>query len=228
MKYSRHHNTFFFSNMGDFTFSPLTIPPPFGESVFIEKMWDFSLYLGLTQKQGEEIILNTRDPHDIALRRFTGDRERFHDTVALEKWYNYPWRLTFTLINEKDMLAGIWWWRPSDAPTIIRPVSDDIREALCSGEHSIHTSGIRIYPFARSQWLASPFVARCTCYYRMVHPHSCIFVDVDIENIPSQKLYKGLGYMFIGYGESRTSVTPWPQEPRMVFVDVSTDETIEA
>ena len=213
--------------LGMFTFSPESLPPVFGTSIPLEEIGEYTLCLGLTQKQWEEIIFNTHDPHDIVLRRFTGDMRRFSDTEALERWYNAQGRFTFSLVNHEGIIAWIWWWRPSDAPNIIRPISDDIPEVLCSDERSIHTSGIRIYPMARSQWLALPFVSECTQYYRRVYPHACIFVDVDTENIPSQKLYKSLGYICIGYGENHKSVAWTDAASRMIFVDIAPDASGE-
>jgi hypothetical protein len=53
----------------------------------------------------------------------------------------------------------------------------------------------------------------------MIYPEACICVDVDQENIPSQKIFIKQGYAFVGYGENKKTVNNAPT-PRLVYIEV--------
>jgi len=110
--------------------SPDTPTPPFGMTQLLEKIDEYSLLLGVSLEHAEEIIVNTKSPDDVALRRNTSDERRFEDITKLRDWYHDSGRYVFTLVTDDGKIAGIWWARPTETPTVMSYNSAEMETLL--------------------------------------------------------------------------------------------------
>ncbi|MDD3302859.1 MAG: GNAT family N-acetyltransferase [Candidatus Gracilibacteria bacterium] len=184
----------------------LLVKPIFGEAIQLEKIGDLDLYLGIRKEFIDDLIKFSTNLEDTSLVNNTGDLKRFSSLEKFEKWYNDEDRFLFTLVGEEKKLAGIWWARPSKLPTITQITDNEIAHEVINNEKDSHTSGIRIYPDFRGKGLAKVILKTSTYFYRKIFPNAYICVDVDKNNIPSQKTYEKNGYIFFGYGENKKTV----------------------
>lgn len=64
--------------------------PPFGESLYLEDIGEYRLYLGIPEDQIQTIIDFSQDGDDKALQNNTGDQKRFSSYDQCSSWYYYP------------------------------------------------------------------------------------------------------------------------------------------
>ena len=194
--------------------------PPFGESIYLEKFWeDHELHVWIRESAIDTIIQNTANEEDIALKTNTWDRKRFSDREKFESWYNDTGRYVFSLLERDGTIAGIWFWRPSDAPELAKVENTELANLIEKNTTKIHTGWIRLYPNARGKWLATPLITRSTYYYRQLYPDAYMSIDIDKENIPSQKAYLKAGYQYVWLGENKKTIDKNPHE-RLVYVEL--------
>lgn len=177
----------------------------FWETLYIENIWENELHLGISEKHLDNIISYTQDDEDTALQKNTSDRKRFASRSNIQKWYQDNGRRIFTLISPNGELLWITYFRPSLAPDIIEKYDTILCATL---KHSSHksTGGIRLYPLARGKGLAKDFLSVSERVYRSEFPDTVICVDIEEENIASQKTFEKCGYQLIWYGENKKSV----------------------
>jgi len=195
----------------------LLIKPEIGTATLLEEIWDFNLYLWIDKKFIDDLIKYSSNTKDIALLNNTWDLKRFSSIENFQKWYNDDWRYIFTLTSN-NKLAWIWWWRPSKLPNISKITNEKIAKEVIENEKESHTSWIRIYPDFRWKWLAKIILQRCSFFYRKIIPNAYICVDVDKENIPSQKAYEKNSYIFFWYWENKKTVKS-QEKPRLLYVE---------
>ena len=194
------------------------IKPKLGETQYLENIWEYQLHLWIPENGIQEIIDYTLDDTDIALRNGTGDwKKRFISIKNLSSWYNDENRYPFTLISKDGTVAGIWWGRPAKLPNITEILDEKSYNTLIENSKNIHTSGVRIYPFARWQRLASPFMEACERYYKYIFQDIYMSDDIACDNIPSQKAFERLNYKKVWYGKNINNSPEW-EEKRFVYI----------
>lgn len=194
--------------------------PKFWESIFLEKLGeDYELHVWIPKNTIDTIIQNTADEQDTALKNNTGDRKRFSDRTKFESWYYDTGRYVFSLVENDGSIAGIWFWRPSDAPELAKVENNELANLIEKHNSKIHTGWIRLYPNARGKWLATPLITRSSFYYRHIYPDAYMSIDIDEANIPSQKAYLRAGYQYVWLGENRKTIDKNPHE-RLVYVEL--------
>ncbi|PID87448.1 hypothetical protein CSB07_01415 [Candidatus Gracilibacteria bacterium] len=177
-----------------------------GEFHELEKIGEYCFGLGIPENQIKKIIKYSNDFSDKSLQENTSDSKRFSSLDEFEKWYNYDGRFVFSLLGENSEIIGFWQSRPSKEP-IIKLVEDkELYNKLLSNKNLIHTNGIRIYPNFRSKGLSRILLSLSHKYYKNIYPNSIMSVDINKENIPSQKSYEKMGYKRIGIGENQKTV----------------------
>lgn len=184
----------------------LLVKPIFWEAIQLEKIWDLDLYLWIRKEFIDDLIKFSTNLEDTSLINNTWDLKRFSSLEKFEKWYNDEDRFLFTLVWEEKKLAWIWWARPSKLPTITQITDNEIAHEVINNEKDSHTSWIRIYPDFRWKWLAKIILKTSTYFYRKIFPSAYICVDVDKNNIPSQKTYEKNWYIFFWYWENKKTV----------------------
>lgn len=194
--------------------------PSFGKSIYLEKFWeDHELHVWIPDSVIDTIIQNTADEADIALKVNTWDRKRFFDREKFESWYNDNWRYVFSLIKNDSTIAGIWFWRPSDVPEFSSIENKELANLIEKNATNIHTGWIRLYPNARGKWLATPLITRSTYYYRQLYRDVYMSIDIDKDNIPSQKAYIKAWYHYVWLGENRKTIDKNSHD-RLVYVEL--------
>lgn len=194
--------------------------PPFGESIYLEKFWeDHELHVWIRESAIDTIIQNTANEEDIALKTNTWDRKRFSNREKFESWYNDEGRYVFSLLENDGTIAGIWFWRPSAAPELAKVENTELVNLIEKNTTKIHTGWIRLYPNARGKWLATPLITRSSYYYRQLYGDAYMSIDIDKENIPSQKAYLKAGYQYVWLGENKKTIDKNPHE-RLVYVQL--------
>lgn len=176
------------------------IKPKLWDTQYLENIWNYELHLGIPKAGVQEIVDYSLDETDIPLREWTSDwKKRFISTDNLTAWYNDVDRYPFTLLSKDWVVAGLWWGRPAQSPHISEILNQDLFNLLQKYPDDIHTSWIRVYPFARWERLASPFMKSCERYYKSLFQSVYMSDDVGYENIPSQKAFERLWYGKVGY-----------------------------
>jgi hypothetical protein len=61
--------------------------PPFGQSIFLEKIGEYDLYVGIPEIAVDTIIIYSQDESDEALKTNTGDKKRFANREKFANWY---------------------------------------------------------------------------------------------------------------------------------------------
>lgn len=195
--------------------------PVLWETTYLESIWDYELHLGIPQSGIQEIVNYSLDETDIALREWTSDwKKRFISVENLSSWYDDDDRYSFTLLSTDWVVAGLWWGRPAKSPTITETLDTDLYKILQGNTGKTHTSAIRIYPFARWDRLASPFMAACSRYYNQHFENVHMCVDIDEQNIPSQKAFEKIWFQKIGYGKNINN-SPESGRKRFVYMRIS-------
>lgn len=194
--------------------------PQFWESIFLENFSpDYTLHVWIPESAINTIIQNTANEEDIALKVNTWDRKRFSDREKFESWYNDNWRYVFSLLESDWAIAGIWFWRPSDAPEFSSIENKELTDLIEKNATKIHTGWIRLYPNARGKWLATPLITRSTYYYRQLYPDAYMSIDIDKDNIPSKKAYLKAWYHYVWLGENRKTIDK-NQNERLVYIEL--------
>jgi len=152
------------------------------------------------------------------LQENTSDLKRFSTRENFNKWYNDADRYVFSLLTKTWELAWLWWARPCEMPEIKEIVDEEIFKLLNENKNNIFTSWIRIYPKFRWKWLAK-LILRSALFLRKIFPKSHICVDIDKQNIASQKSYETAWYKFFWYWENKKTVE-WVEEPRMLYLEI--------
>ncbi len=172
----------------------------------LEKIWEYCFWLWIPENQIKKIIKYSNDFSDKSLQENTSDSKRFSSLDEFEKWYNYDWRFVFSLLWENSEIIWFWQSRPSKEP-IIKLVEDkELYNKLLSNKNLIHTNWIRIYPNFRSKWLSRILLSLSHKYYKNIYPNSIMSVDINKENIPSQKSYEKMWYKRIWIWENQKTV----------------------
>jgi len=192
--------------------------PELWETRYLENIWDYEIHLWIPETGIQEIVNYSTDETDIALREWTSDwKKRFISVENLISWYSDSDRYPFTLLSKDWVVAGLWWGRPAKLPNITEILNQDTYDTLLKNSDNIHTSGIRIYPFARWERLASPFMKACERFYTYIFKDIYMSDDVGAENIPSQRSFERLGYVKIGYGKNVNN-SPDSGKKRFVYM----------
>jgi len=189
------------------------IKPKLWKTQYLEDIWKYEVHLGIPQTGIQEIVNYSTDESDIQLREWTSDwKKRFITVENLSSWYNDKDRYPFTLISKKWIVAGLWWWRPAQSPKITKVLDEWKNMILKSNSQNTHTSWLRIYPFARWERLATPFLEACTKYYNTLFENIHMCIDIDEQNIPSQKAFEKIWFQKIGFGKNiNNSPESWKQ-----------------
>lgn len=184
----------------------------------LESINGFDLFLWITDKNIEELINYSLDKKDTELLDNTSDEKRFSSIQKVKNWYNDDNRYVFTLVNKKWELAWIWWWRPSNLPAIKKIFSQEIYNEIIANKENFHTSGIRIYPNFRGKWLAKNLL-KSENYYSYIFPDCYMSIDIESDNIPSQKSYERKWYRFfaIWQNDNSSKQLSWEKE-RMIYI----------
>jgi len=195
--------------------------PVLWKTKYLESIWNYELYLWIPQSGISEIVDYSLDSTDIALREWTSDwKKRFISVENLTAWYYDDDRYPFTLLSEKWTVAWLWWWRPTQMPLITKTINAELHSLLEKNSHGTHTSWVRIYPFARGEKLASPFIKACSKYYDTIFKQVHMCIDIDEQNIPSQRAFEKIWFQRVGYGKNiNNSPESWKQ--RFVYLKVS-------
>ncbi len=192
------------------------IKPKLWSTQYLENIWEYEIHLGIPENWIQEIVNYSTDETDTALQEWTSDwKKRFISTENLTNWYNDVDRYPFTILSKEWKVAWLWWWRPAKLPNITDILNQDIYNVMLQNEENIHTSWIRIYPFARWERLASPFMQVCERCYKNIFTDVYMSDDIGAENIPSQKAFERLGYTKVGYGKN---INNSPESGRQRFV----------
>lgn len=194
--------------------------PILWESIYLERFSDdYDLHVWIPGSAIDPIIEHTADERDTALQANTGDRKRFASREKFESWYNDNGRYVFSLLEKDGTIAGIWFGRPSDAPELAQVENRELADAIGQHPTKIHTGGIRLYPNARGKWLATPLIERSSFYYRHIYPDAYMSIDIDTQNIASQKAYIKAGYQYVWLGENKKTIDKNPHE-RLVYIEL--------
>lgn len=186
----------------------------------LEKIWEYDFWIWIPSSEIDSIIKYSNDLNDIALQENTSDKKRFSSKESLEKWYNYEWRYVFSIISNEWKIAWFCQARPSKKPIVVKVVNEDIYNKI--KENNIHTCGIRLYPNFRWQKLAWPTLELLSKYYWRFYPNNIISIDIDKQNIVSQKSFEKLWYEFIWYWENQKTVES-SEKPRMIYIKFHTN-----
>ena len=198
--------------------------PKLWSTKLLENIWDFELHLGIPLNGIQEIVDYSLDINDIALRKWTSDwKKRFISKENLTSWYNDIDRYPFTLLSKDSTVVWLWWWRPAKMPKITKILDAKVYQLLESNKKYTHTSGVRIYPIARSQGLAKLFIEACTHHYNNLF--SCIYmcIDIDEENIASQKAFEKSWFQKVWYGKNINN-SPDSDSKRFVYMKSPTEK----
>lgn len=183
----------------------------------LEKVWDYLFWVWLLESELKSIIKYSKDKNDTALYENTSDSKRFKDIKNLKKWYKDNWRYVFSIIDDKWDIAWFWQARPCKPP-IIKEISDKNNyKTLKDNIKNIHTSGIRIYPNHRWKKLAWPLINFSHKYYKMIYPDFIMSIDIESDNIASQKSFEKFWYKIVWYGENKKTVEASKKE-RLVYI----------
>jgi len=203
---------------GDLIAANTLIKPDLWKTTYLKNIWDYEVHLWIPLTGIQEIVDYSTDESDIALREGTSDwKKRFISVENLTSWYGDEDRYPFTLLSKDWIVAGLWWGRPAQLPNISEVLNQEIYNTMFTHPDNIHTSWIRIYPFARWERLASPFMKACERYYTYIFDDIYMSDDVWAENIPSQKAFERLWYEKVWYGKNvNNSPESWKQ--RFVYM----------
>jgi len=192
--------------------------PELWKTRYLESIWAYEVHLGIPKTWIQKIVDYSTDETDTALREGTSDwKKRFISVENLTSWYHDTDRYPFTLLSQDWVVAGLWWGRPAKLPNITEVLNHDQYDIMTQNSHNIHTSGIRIYPFARWERLASPFMNACEKYYSSIFDDIYMSDDVWAENIPSQKAFERLWYQKVWYGKNVNN-SPESEKQRFVYM----------
>ncbi len=192
--------------------------PKLWDTRHLKNIWEFELHLGIPENGIQEIIDYSLDETDIALRKWTSDwKKRFISIENLSSWYQDDNRYPFTLLWENKKVVWIWWWRPAKMPNIREILDKKVYEVLESNQQSTHTSWVRIYPIARWEGLAKPFIEACTGYYDGLFANIHMCIDIDEENIASQKAFEKSWFQKVWYGKNVNN-SPESGSKRFVYM----------
>lgn len=191
--------------------------PSLWTSKYMSNIWELEVFIGIDKKYFSQIVEHSADDGDSALQNNTSDKKRFSSIESLSKWYQDNDRYVFTLTSKQNEIAWILWYRPSLPPIMSEKVNISMCELCEQNKDFIHTSGIRMYPNFRGKWLALPFLLESEKYYKMIFPVAWVCIDIEKNNIPSQKIFEKAWYQFIWWGENQKSVDN-EIHARMVYV----------
>jgi dTDP-glucose pyrophosphorylase len=190
--------------------------PEFWRYNIIEKFWEYYISLWIPENQIKKIIEFSQDKNDIAMIKWTWDLKRFSNIEKFEKWYNDKNRFLFCLLEKNNKIAGIWWGRPTNFPKINTIIDEKINKIVINEKENIHTSWIRIYPEFRWKWL-SKIIFNSESYYRNIFQKALICIDIEKENIPSQKAYEKKWYKYFATWKNDNEST-WTSTDRMIYI----------
>lgn len=190
--------------------------PDIWKTKLLKNIGEYKLNLWISQNQIEQLIRYSTDKKDIALLNWTSDFKRFSSKELFEKWYNDKDRYLFTLSLSDWQLVWIWWWRPSSIPTVSKTINNELSEQIKSNKNNIHTSAIRIYPKFRWKGLTK-YIFESENFYREIFKNIYMCIDINKENIASQKSFEKIWYKFYWYWENKKAVES-KQDIRMLYV----------
>jgi len=204
------------TSMQDLKAANTLVKPKLWKTQYLENIWEYKIHLGIPATGIQEIVNYSLDETDIALREWTSDwKKRFISEENLTAWYNDKDRYPFTLLSPDWVVAGLWWGRPAECPKITEVLDKSLYNTLLDNLQNTHTSAIRVYPFARWDRLASPFIAACSRYYNTIFDTIYMCIDIDSGNIPSQKAFEKIWFKKVGYGKN---VNNSPESGKQRFV----------
>lgn len=183
----------------------------------LEKFEDYTIWIWIPDSQIDAIIKYSTDTWDHALMENTSDSKRFPNIEKLTSWYYDKWRIVVSMVSSTWKIAWFWQGRPSKAPIIETITNSSLYTELERNTNNIHTSGIRIYPAFRGKWLAWPLLKLSHLYYQKIYPHFYMSIDIDTNNIASQKSFEKLWYQSVWYWENQKTVEV-NKRPRIVYV----------
>jgi RimJ/RimL family protein N-acetyltransferase len=186
---------------------------------YLEAIWEYQLYLWLPKSAIDEVVAYSNSKEDLALLLNTSDAKRFVTKEKLQTWLSDTSRYIFSLLTPEWNIVWIWWARPCDPPIMNEITEITLYEMMMNHSQDICTGGIRIYPPYRGKWVALSLVVEGTKHFRKLFPETYMCIDIDEENIASQKTYARAGYIHIGYGENQKTVEA-QVHPRRVYLEV--------
>jgi hypothetical protein len=122
----------------------------------------------------------------------------------------------FCLLEKNNKIAGIWWWRPTNFPKINTITDKKVYDIIVNEKENIHTSGVRIYPEFRWKGL-SKIIFNSETFYRNIFPKALICIDIEKENIASQKAYNKKEYKYFATWKNDNEST-WTSTDRMIYI----------
>lgn len=183
----------------------------------LKKVWDYIFWVWLIASELDSIIKYSQDKSDKALLENTSDSKRFKDLKSLEKWYKDNWRYVFSIIDNKWNISWFWQARPCKKPIIKEFIDKKNYKLLENNLENIHTSGIRIYPEHRWKKLAWPLIDLSHKYYKKIYPNFVMSIDIENDNLASQKSFERFWYKLIWYWENQKTVEA-SKKSRSVYI----------
>lgn len=161
----------------------MQLPLPLYESVVLadtetEDGTRFSLTIGLTKEQAEQLRQVSLDTSDEAIQTLTSDRKRFGEG-SYEAWYAKG-RVPFALVDEESgRLAALVWFG---------------RETLAGESGDWHTIAYRSYLPFRGKGLMKPFTRYVFDIYAAHYPEAKFWAGIHADNLASIGLALALGF----------------------------------
>jgi hypothetical protein len=151
---------------------------------------EFDVYVGLQEKNIEQLKKLSLDKNDLDLQNHTGDRARFGEG-SYEYWYEKG-RTPFCLINKRsDALASLVWFGP-------KPLGEKSirfrKDREYEDQNIWHTISCRSYPPFRGKGNMGSFANFVIDVYKSKFPNTKIWAGTDDRNIAMVKLTTELGF----------------------------------
>ena len=149
---------------------------------------EFDVYVGLNEKQAEQVKNLSLDENDSELQNNTGDLNRF-GYGSYEDWYKKN-RTPFCVIHKRtDALAALIWF----GPKLLGKKSIKFGKAMEEGEQSDpvdnwHTIVFRSYPPFRGKGLMKNFALFAMDIYKKHFPHAMFWLGTNDGNKGMRKL----------------------------------------
>ncbi len=190
--------------------------PEFWEYRILEDFWETFLSIWIPKSEIKTLFNFSQDNSDEQLVKNTWDLSRFSSIEKIEKWYNDKGRYLFCLLDKNHRLAWIWWWRPWIMPDCKDIINKEIYDEIIKNKNDIHTSWVRIYPEFRWKWLAKNLLI-AEKHYRNIFPNCYMSIDIDKDNIPSQRASEKSGFKFFAIWKNDNS-NSLVEKNRMIYV----------
>lgn len=148
----------------------------------------FTIWRGWSEELAQKLVIASEDP---LIKQFApnDNGSRFTNLQAAYDWYTKKQPIVYSLMKN-GQLGGITWF------------SANHRQELDSD----YTFAIRMYPLARGNRLAQPFVEQAEIDFRRLKNPRGLWLETDSNNVVAQKLYAALGYKIITAGKVRMTM----------------------